>query len=72
VKLPWHLIFSSSEYAPDGGSTYLCVTDEHDREHRVYLPRNIYSDGGGIAAGAGRQGARAPIGRARAVLDFTG
>jgi len=46
MKLPSLLTFHDADYALDGGSTTLYATDELGGEHRVYLPRNIYSDAG--------------------------
>ena len=44
MNLPARLTFYSADYTLDGGSTTLYAIDEHSTEHRIYLPRNIYSD----------------------------
>ena len=46
MNIPSRLTFHEAEYELDGGSTTLHATDEHGTEHHVYLPRDIYSDGG--------------------------
>ena len=45
MNMPVRLTFYSADYALDGGSTTLYATDEHGKEHRVYLPRGFTSDG---------------------------
>lgn len=46
MNIPLRLTFHDAEYALDGGSITLHATDERGAEHHVYIPRNIYSDGG--------------------------
>jgi hypothetical protein len=48
MNVPSRLTFYSAEYALDGGSTRLYAWDEHGAEHRVYLPRDFYSDGSSV------------------------
>jgi len=45
MDMPLRLTFYSAAYTLDGGSTTLYATDEHGKEHRVYLPRGFDSDG---------------------------
>ena len=55
MNLPSRLTFYSAAYRLDGGSTTLYATDEHGREHRVFLPREFHSDGdGGLRQTTGR------------------